>query len=199
MSNGGCCRSAARRVCTRATSGAGSPGSGWSAVARGTWVPPGPSPSPALECSTPFRHVACTRVSGRCSGSGSRGVDGSARVRGRGGGEVVGRPLPGIELGRAVAGIDRTAVPSLGTRLRWAHGLRRFAELGLVGLDELTLAGLDERLLPESGGGAVGRMLFGVKEGNGGLGSLLCIGAAAGPFSEVDLRLDSTYDLRIGQ
>ena len=103
-------------------------------------------------------------------------MDGSARVRGRGGGEVVGRPLPGIELGRAVAGIDRTAVPSLGTWLRWAHGLRRFAELGLVGLDELTLAGLDERLLPESGGGAVGRMLFGVKEGNGGLGSLLCIG-----------------------
>ena len=90
---------------------------------------------------------------------------------------MVGRPLPGIELGRAVAGIDRTAVPSLGTWLRWAHGLRRFAELGLVGLDELTLAGLDERLLPESGGGAVGRMLFGVKEGNGGLGSLLCIGA----------------------
>ena len=67
-------------------------------------------------------------------------------------------------------------MPSLGTWLRWAHGLRRFAELGLVGLDELTLAGLDERLLPESGGGAVGRMLFGVKEGNGGLGSLLCIG-----------------------
>ena len=111
-------------------------------------------------------------------------MDGSARVRGRGGGEVVGRPLPGIELGRAVAGIDRTAVPSLGTWLRWAHGLRRFAELGLVGLDELTLAGLDERLLPESGGGAVGRMLFGVKEGNGGLGSLLCIGAAE-PFTQV--------------
>ena len=109
---------------------------------------------------------------------------------------MVGRPLPGIELGRAVAGIDRTAVPSLGTWLRWAHGLRRFAELGL---DELTLAGLDERLLPESGGGAVGRMLFGVKEGNGGLGSLLCIGAA-GPFSEVDVvRLDSTLNLRIGQ
>ena len=120
-------------------------------------------------------------------------MDGSARVRGRGGGEVVGRPLPGIELGRAVAGIDRTAVPSLGTWLRWAHGLRRFAELGLVGLDELTLAGLDERLLPESGGGAVGRMLFGVNEGNGGLGSLLCIGAAAGPFSEVDLR--ARFDL----
>ena len=85
---------------------------------------------------------------------------------------------------RAVAGIDRTAVPSLGTWLRWAHGLRRFAELGLVGLDELTLAGLDERQLPESGGGAVGRMLFGVKEGNGGLGSLLCIGAAE-PFTQV--------------
>ena len=68
-------------------------------------------------------------------------MGGSARVRLRGGGEVVGRPLPGIELGRAVAGIDRTAVPSLGTWLRWAHGLRRFAELGL---DELTLAGLDK-------------------------------------------------------
>ena len=169
-------------------------------MARGTWVPPGPSPSPALECSTPFRHVACTRVSGRCSGSGSRGVDGSARVRGRGGGEVVGRPLPGIELGRAVAGIDRTAVPSLGTWLRWAHGLRRFAELGLVGLDELTLAGLDERLLPESGGGAVGRMLFGVNEGNGGLGSLLCIGVVPPDHSaRSKVRLDSTYDLRMGQ
>ena len=42
-------------------------------------------------------------------------------------------------------------------------------------LDELTLAGLDERLLPESGGGAVGRVLFGVKEGHGRLGSVLCM------------------------
>jgi hypothetical protein len=175
-------------------------------VARGTWAPPGPSPSPVLECSTPFRHVACTRVSGRCRGSlsarglHSSGVGGSARVRPRGGGEVVGRPPLGIEVGRAVAGPDRTAVPSLGPWLRWAHGLRRFAELGLVGLDELGLAaGLDERLLPESGGGAVGKMLFGVKAGNGGLGSQLGIGVAPDHSTARSYEVGLIRDLRIGR
>ena len=158
MSKGGCCRSAAKRA--SATPGAGSPGAGWSAAPRGTWAPPGPSTSPALECSTPFRHVACTRASGRCitevkepSVSLVRGVACSARDRPRSGGEVVGRPPPGIELGAVGA---RPTVLSLGA-------VRRCPVLGLE-----ETAGLDERLLPESGGGAVGRMFFGIKVGKTG-------------------------------
>lgn len=76
------------------------------------------------------------------------------RDRPRGGGEVVGRPLLGIELGGAAA---RPATAfSLGA-------VRRCPELGLG-----FVAGLDERLPNESGGGAVGRIFFGIKDGNTG-------------------------------
>ena len=87
----------------------------------------------------------------------SRGVVCSARDRPRSGGEVVGRPPLGIELGGAAARPDwATAAFSLGA-------VRRCPELGLG-----FMAGLDERLPPESGGGAVGRIFFGIKDGNTG-------------------------------
>ena len=66
---------------------------------------------------------------------------------------MVGRPPPDIELGGAAARPARATVFSLGT-------IRRCPELGLG-----FMAGLAERLLPESGGGAVGRMFFGMLTG----------------------------------